>query len=196
MDICGVRPRDAQDHALVEKQWHGVENSDPAQKGTNPCKQELDCVAQTSPTRGAQASSSPGPAADSRVLPSMGGACVLHLGVPGQRIHSTFSGLPTRTVVHIAPGAIGWRCLYLHMLFFGDPSRSPTGDHNSSATQSANVMMNRVVLLLRLAQARQSIWAVEQPITSLMPNLPRWQSLFADVKVPTLVTNIGMPSIM
>lgn len=59
----------------------------------------------------------------------------------------------------------------------------PEGDTSLASVQQANVMANRVVLLIRLAMSRGVHWVVEQPCSSVMTLMTRWQTLMEETTV-------------
>lgn len=54
---------------------------------------------------------------------------------------------------------------------------SPLGDPNVPSCRAANIIVSRVAILAALAHSRHVYFAVEQPMSSLMPRHPRMEDL-------------------
>lgn len=54
---------------------------------------------------------------------------------------------------------------------------------DSANNANANAMVSRVMLLLRIANARAIMTVLEQPTSSLMPSHPRFQQVLRDVRI-------------
>ncbi len=74
-----------------------------------------------------------------------------------------------------APPCHSW--IFLSRGTYLRSANDPHGDLDSEEAQSQNRLVKRVCLLLRLATALGIFWLVEQPLSSLLCNLPEFMRL-------------------
>lgn len=98
-----------------------------------------------------------------------------------------------RQILKMSPPALLWLapvCSSWIFLSRASTKRSPAcpeGDASLTVVRHGNIMLSRVVLLVRLAQGLGHRWCVEQPTSSLMNRMPRLQEVFAQYEVPVAV---------
>ena len=63
----------------------------------------------------------------------------------------------------------------------------PEGNLSRRFVAAANVLCNRTLLLCLLADVLSIVWCVEQPVSSLMPHMPRFDSRIRRVRSPQLL---------
>lgn len=67
--------------------------------------------------------------------------------------------------------------VYLNRGTSGRSASSPCGKQDVPSVKAANTIVNRVILLILVAIARNVAWTVEQPLSSVMDSLPRFTRL-------------------
>ncbi|CAK0861834.1 unnamed protein product [Prorocentrum cordatum] len=89
----------------------------------------------------------------------------------------------------LGPACSSW--VHLSMGSSGRRKWRPLGDQKKLFVKKANLMVSRVILLVRILHSRGVFWVLEQPMSSLMVHHPRFQEAIKDLGIHSVRIYMG-----